>query len=223
MQCFFASHNLWMKYTIYFLSVNIYFAFANISLSTYNQLYIAFKLITIFAETIKSAKFLQTGYNDAKSIGGAPVRVLKKYPNRRIYDPETSKFVTLVEVRQMVIDRQPIQIIHSKTGNDLTRSVLMQIIAEMEVEGHESLLTNRILEELIRFYGDKMVAMIGPYLEQQILQSLAAQDQLRDQFTQAFSTPYASTEQTIKKMVEQYQAFAGKVSPAPTPVDDDDK
>ena len=149
------------------------------------------------------------------------MRVLKKYPNRRIYDPETSKFVTLVEVRQMVVDRQPIQIIHSKTGNDLTRSVLMQIIAEMEVEGHESLLTNRILEELIRFYGDKMVAMIGPYLEQQILQSLAMQDQLRNQFTQAFSTPYASTEQTIKKMVEQYQAFTDKVSPAASPADDD--
>ena len=151
------------------------------------------------------------------------MRVLKKYPNRRIYDPETSKFVTLVEVRQMVIDRQPIQIIHSKTGHDLTRSVLMQIIAEMEVEGHESLLTNRILEELIRFYGDKMVAMIAPYLEQQILQSLAMQDQLRNQLTQAFSTPFASSEQTIRKMLEQYQAFTGKISPAPPPSDDADK
>jgi len=151
------------------------------------------------------------------------VRVLKKYPNRRIYDPETSKFVTLSEVRQMVIEREPIQIIHSKTGNDLTRSVLMQIIAEMEVEGHESLLTNRILEELIRFYGDKMVAMIGPYLEQQILQSLSIQDKLRDQFSQAFTTPYASTEQTIQKMVEQYQAFAGQAAPTTTPETDEDK
>ena len=143
------------------------------------------------------------------------MRVLKKYPNRRIYDPETSKFVTLSDVRQMVIECEPIQIIHSKTGNDLTRSVLMQIIAEMEVEGHESPLTNRILEELIRFYDDKMVAIIGPYLEQQILQSLSIRDKLKDQLSQAFTTPYASTEQTIQKVVEQYQAFTGQVAAKP--------
>jgi polyhydroxyalkanoate synthesis repressor PhaR len=142
------------------------------------------------------------------------VRLLKKYPNRRIYDTETSQFVTLAEIRQMVIDRIPIKIVHSKTDSDLTRSVLMQIITEMEADGHESLLTNRILEELIRFYGDKMMAMLGPYLEQQILQSIAAQDQLREQFSKAFSQPYPSPEQVIKNMVEQYQAFIGQAAPA---------
>ena len=104
------------------------------------------------------------------------MRILKKYPNRRIYDTRTSQFVALAEIRKMVMERESIQVVHSKTGKDLTRSVLMQIITEMEAEGHESLLTNRVLEELIRFYGDKMVAMMGPYLEQQILQSLASQD-----------------------------------------------
>jgi polyhydroxyalkanoate synthesis repressor PhaR len=128
------------------------------------------------------------------------VRLLKKYPNRRIYDTETSQFVTLAEIRQMIVDR--------------IRSVLMQIIAEMEADGHESLLTNRILEELIRFYGDKMMAMLGPYLEQQILQSIATQDQLREQFSKAFSQPYPSPEQAIKSMVEQYQAFIGQAVPA---------
>lgn len=141
------------------------------------------------------------------------MRLLKKYPNRRIYDTETSKFVTLAEIRQMVIDRIPIQVVHSKTGNDLTRSVLMQIIAEMEADGHESLLTNRILEELIRFYGDKVMALLGPYLEQQILQSIATQDQLREQFSKAFSQPYPTPEQAIKNMVEQYQAFTGQTTP----------
>jgi polyhydroxyalkanoate synthesis repressor PhaR len=142
------------------------------------------------------------------------VRLLKKYPNRRIYDTETSKFVTLAEIRQMVIDRIPIKIVHSKTESDLTRSVLMQIIAEMEADGHESLLTNRILEELIRFYGDKVMAMLGPYLEQHILQSIATQDQLREQFSKAFSQPYPSPEQAIKDMVEQYQALIGQTAPA---------
>jgi len=155
------------------------------------------------------------GYNDRKSNGDFAVRLLKKYPNRRIYDTETSKFVTLAEVRQLVIDREPIQIIHSKTEKDLTRTVLMQIIAEMEAEGHESLLTNRILEELIRFFGDSMVAMMGPYLEQQILQSLAAQDKLREQFSKAFTQPYPTPEQAIKGMIEQYKEFTGKTSSTP--------
>jgi polyhydroxyalkanoate synthesis repressor PhaR len=139
------------------------------------------------------------------------MRVLKKYPNRRIYDTEASKFVALAEIRQMIIDRESIQVLHSKTGEDLTRSVLMQIITEMEQEGHASLLTNRVLEELIRFYGDKIVAMMGPYLEQQILQSLASQDQIREHLTKAFTQPYPTPEQAIKSMIEQYQVFTGQV------------
>ena len=144
------------------------------------------------------------------------MRVLKKYPNRRIYDTQTSQFVALAEIRQMIIDRESVQVVHSKTGENLTRSVLMQIITEMEQEGHASLLTNRVLEELIRFYGDKIVAMMGPYLEQQILQSLASQDQVREHLTKAFTQPYPTPEQAIKSMIEQYQAFAGQVPPAAT-------
>jgi len=153
------------------------------------------------------------------------MRILKKYPNRRIYDTQTSQFVALAEIRQMIIDRETIQVVHSKTGDDLTRSVLMQIITEMEQEGHASLLTNRILEELIRFYGDKVVAMMGPYLEQQILQSLASQDQIREHLTKAFTQPYPTPEQAIKTMIEQYQVFMGQMpppaaGPANEPADD---
>ena len=141
------------------------------------------------------------------------MRILKKYPNRRIYDTQTSKFVALADIRQMIVDREPIQVVHSKSGEDLTRTVLMQVITDMEQEGHESLLTNRILEELIRFYGDKVVAMMGPYLEQQILQSLASQDQIREHLTKAFTQPYPTPEQAIKSMIEQYQAFTGQMPP----------
>jgi polyhydroxyalkanoate synthesis repressor PhaR len=145
------------------------------------------------------------------------MRLLKKYPNRRIYDTKTSQFVALAEIRQMIVDRESIRVVHSKTGEDLTRSVLMQIITEMETEGHESLLTNRILEELIRFYGDKIVALIGPYLEQQILQSIAAQDLLRENLTKAFTQPYPAPDQAIKQMVEQYQQFAAGLAPKAEP------
>ena len=139
------------------------------------------------------------------------MKLLKKYPNRRIYDTDTSKFVTLADVRQMVVEREDVQIIHSKTKKDLTRSVLLQIISEMEEEGHDSLLTNRILEELIRFYGDSMVAMMAPYLEQQILQYLSTQDKLREQFKNAFTQPYPTPEKAIRKMVEQYQTLTGQI------------
>ena len=141
------------------------------------------------------------------------MRLLKKYPNRRIYDTKTSKFVALAEIRQMVIDRESIQVVHSKTDEDLTRSVLLQVITDMESEGHASLLTNRVLEELIRFYGDKVVEMMGPYLEQQILQSLASQDLIREHLANAFTQPYPTPDQAIKQMVEQYQKMTGQVPP----------
>jgi len=141
------------------------------------------------------------------------LRTLKKYPNRRIYDTKTSQFVTLSDIRLMVAEREELSIVHSKTGVDLTRSVLMQIITEMEAEGHESLLTNRVLEELIRFYDDKMVAVMSPHIEELILQSLTVQDQLRQQFTSALSQPYPTPEEALKYMVEQYQELTGQKPP----------
>jgi polyhydroxyalkanoate synthesis repressor PhaR len=131
------------------------------------------------------------------------LRLLKKYPNRRIYDTELSQFVTLADVRQLVIDRTPFQVLHSKTGKDLTRSVLLQIISELEEEGHESLLTNRVLEELIRFYGERMVGLMAPFLEGQIIQYLAAHDKMRGQFQKAFSKPFLSPERVLRQVLEQ--------------------
>ena len=153
-------------------------------------------------------------YNEFQSFGKNVVRLLKKYPNRRIYDTQNSQFVTLADIRQMVVERQAIQVVHSKTGNDLTRSVLMQIIADMESEGHESLLTNRVLEELICFYGDKMVAVVSPHLEKMVLQSLAVQYQIREQFTSAIAQPYPTPEQAINYIMEQYQELTGEKPPA---------
>jgi polyhydroxyalkanoate synthesis repressor PhaR len=141
------------------------------------------------------------------------LRQLKKYPNRRIYDTETSSFITLADVRKLVLNREPFRVVHSKTGEDLTRVILLQIISEMEEEGHESLLTNRVLEELIRFYGDRMVGLMAPFLEQQILKTLAAHDQLRQQWNKALSLPFASPEKAIRKMVAQYAAMAEKLRP----------
>jgi polyhydroxyalkanoate synthesis repressor PhaR len=104
------------------------------------------------------------------------VRILKKYPNRRLYDTEKSEYVTLDDVRKMILGKDPVKVLDSKTGKDLTRSVLLQIISEQEAEGHEPLLTNRVLEQVVRFYGDSMQNVLSRYLEQSIMTFLEQQE-----------------------------------------------
>ena len=104
------------------------------------------------------------------------MRILKKYPNRRLYDTQQSEYVTLDDVRKMILGKDPVKVLDSKTGKDLTRSVLLQIIAEQETEGHEPLLTNRVLEQVVRFYGDSMQNVLSRYLEQSIMTFLEQQE-----------------------------------------------
>src|SRR4029434_892892 len=94
------------------------------------------------------------------------VRILKKYPNRRLYDTEKSEYVTLDDVRKMILGKDTVKVLDSKTGRDLTRSVLLQIIAEQEAEGHEPLLTNRVLEQVGRFYCDRMQVALCAHVTQ---------------------------------------------------------
>lgn len=104
------------------------------------------------------------------------MRAFKKYPNRRLYDIEESKYVTVEDIRKIILKGESISVVDSKTEKDLTRTVLMQIISEQEGEGHEPILTNRVLEQLIRFYGDAMQSIVGRYIEQSIMTFLEHQD-----------------------------------------------
>jgi polyhydroxyalkanoate synthesis repressor PhaR len=107
------------------------------------------------------------------------MREFKKYPNRRLYDIEESKYVTVEDIRMIVLEGQSIKVVDSKTEKDLTRTVLMQIISEQEGEGHEPILTNRVLEQLIRFYGDALQSVVGRYIEQSIMTFMEHQDRYR--------------------------------------------
>ena len=91
-------------------------------------------------------------------------RVLKKYPNRRLYDTRTSSYITLVDVKQMVLDGQDFVVRDAKTGEDLTRSILLQIILEEETGG-VPMFSSAMLAQVIRFYGHAMQGMMGSYLE----------------------------------------------------------
>ena len=107
------------------------------------------------------------------------MRQFKKYPNRRLYDIEESKYVTVEDIRKIILKGESITVVDSKTEKELTRTVLMQIISEQEAEGHEPILTNRVLEQLIRFYGDSMQSVFGKYIEQSITTFLDQQERYR--------------------------------------------
>lgn len=109
---------------------------------------------------------------------------LKKYPNRRLYDMTDSHYVTMDDVRKLISAGESIEVEDGKSGADITRGILLQILAEQEAEGHESVLTNRVIEQLIRFYGDQMGGVVGRYIEQSILTFLEHQDQLRSHLRQ---------------------------------------
>lgn len=111
-------------------------------------------------------------------------RLLKKYPNRRLYDTSASQYITVEDVRKLIVKGDSITVEDSKDGKDLTRSILLQILAEQESEGHEPVLTNRAIEQLIRFYGDRLGGMVSRYIEQSILMFIDHQDQLRTRMRQ---------------------------------------
>ncbi len=106
---------------------------------------------------------------------------IKKYPNRRLYDLTDSQYVVLEDLRKLIVLGESIAVEDSRDGSDLTRSVLMQILTEQEADGHEPILTNRALEQIIRFYGSQVSALASRYIEQSIRAVIEHQDQLRTQ------------------------------------------
>src|ERR1041385_677539 len=97
-----------------------------------------------------------------------PVRLIKKYPNRRLYDTKTSSYITLADVKQMVHKQEDFQVVDAKSGEDLTRAILLQIILEEESTGGLPMFSSDLLSQLIRFYGNAMQGMMGTYLEKNI-------------------------------------------------------
>ncbi|NJM32588.1 MAG: polyhydroxyalkanoate synthesis repressor PhaR [Limnobacter sp.] len=92
-------------------------------------------------------------------------RLIKKYPNRRLYDTQTSSYITLGDVKQLVLDNESFQVVDAKSGEDLTRSILLQIILDEETCG-APIFTSNMLSHIIRFYGNAMQNIMGPFLEQ---------------------------------------------------------
>ncbi|HQT80775.1 MAG: polyhydroxyalkanoate synthesis repressor PhaR [Ferrovum sp. 37-45-19] len=111
------------------------------------------------------------------------VRLIKKYPNRRLYDTETSSYITLTEIKQLVIDQAEFQVLDARTNQDLTRSVLMQIILEEE-SGVSPFFTADMLSQMIRSYGNTMQGFMGNYFEQGMKAFVELQKKVQDQSLQ---------------------------------------
>jgi polyhydroxyalkanoate synthesis repressor PhaR len=109
-----------------------------------------------------------------------PVRLIKKYPNRRLYDTQTSTYITLADVKQLVLDHENFQVVDAKSGEDLTRPILLQIILEEEAAGMP-MFSAPMLSQVIRFYGNAMQGMMGSYLEKNIQAFIDIQSKLQEQ------------------------------------------
>jgi len=115
------------------------------------------------------------------SLGSSePERIIKKYPNRRLYDTETSTYITLADVRQLVMKSARFVVRDAKTGEDLSRSILLQIILEEE-SGGAPMFTEAVLANIIRFYGNAMQSFMGAYLEKNVQSFMDLQVKMSEQ------------------------------------------
>ncbi|MFN4325098.1 MAG: polyhydroxyalkanoate synthesis repressor PhaR [Azonexus sp.] len=116
-----------------------------------------------------------------------PVRLIKKYPNRRLYDTKTSAYITLGDVKDLVLKFEAFKVVDAKTGDDLTRSILLQIILEEETGG-VPMFSSELLSGFIRFYGSTMQGMLGKYLENNMKTFVDFQQKLQDQSRSIYGT-----------------------------------
>ena len=133
-------------------------------------------------------------------------RVIKKYPNRRLYDTASSSYVALADIKQLVMHNTPFRVVDAKSGEDLTRSILLQIILEHESEG-SPILTELVLANIIRFYGHAMQGHMGAYLESNLQSLMMMQSKMGHQSQNIVSQ---MQEQMQKQTAQFLNAFGLK-------------
>ncbi|PJK14301.1 polyhydroxyalkanoate synthesis repressor PhaR [Lysobacteraceae bacterium NML07-0707] len=135
------------------------------------------------------------------------MRIIKKYPNRRLYDTDISSYITVEDVRQLIMDGEEFEVRDAKSGEDLTRQVLLQIISEQEQSG-QPLLSNQLLSQLIRFYGDSLQGFMGNYLERSMQLFLEQQNQFRQQLGGMMGqNPWTILNQMAERNMEMWGQF----------------
>jgi len=129
-------------------------------------------------------------------------RVIKKYPNRRLYDTVESRYITLVDVRRLVMDKVDFVVIDKKSQEDITRSILLQVIAEQEHTA-DPLMSQDFLSQCIRSYGGTMQSVVGSYLDQSMKLFLSQQQQMRERIK---SSPVLDPLSAVANLTQQNYA-----------------
>ena len=129
------------------------------------------------------------------------MRTIKKYPNRRLYDTANSGYITLADVKQMVLEGIEFQVVDAKTGDDLTRPILLQIILDEEAGGMP-MFSSEMLSQMIRFYGSAQQTIMGQYIEQNVQAFLAIQKKLQDQAKQVYGDKMMLTPELWKQFMQ---------------------
>jgi len=138
-------------------------------------------------------------------MGVMKERVIRKYANRRLYDPSESRHLTLEEVRQAIVAGDKVRVEDAKTGADLTRSILLQIIVEREEAGRP-LLSAELLEQLIRFYGGAMQDFLATYLERSVGAFVDQQERFQDQVLEMMKeTPMGALSQLAEQNLNTWK------------------
>ena len=145
-------------------------------------------------------------------------RIIKKYPNRRLYDTEVSRYVTLENVRNLVLREIPFQVRDARTNEDLTRSILLQIIMEQEADG-EPMFSEQVLAKIIRSYGDSVQGMMASYLERSLNLFIEQQAKMQDQMkTVMGSDPLSMMREITERNLSIWQEMQeGLIRAAATP------
>jgi polyhydroxyalkanoate synthesis repressor PhaR len=136
------------------------------------------------------------------------IRIIKKYPNRRLYDTAISSYITLADVKLLVLESEPFQVVDAKTNEDLTRSILLQIIAEEE-DGGQPIFTTGLLSQIIRFYGNSMQRMLSNYLEKSLEVFVDQQRVVREQARSLMDTnPMALMTQIAERNLNMWKTMS---------------
>jgi polyhydroxyalkanoate synthesis repressor PhaR len=147
----------------------------------------------------------------------AKLRVIKKYPNRRLYDTEISSYITIEDVRQLVIDGETFEVRDAKTGEDITRSVLLQIIAEHEEHG-QPMFSTTLLSQVIRFYGDSLQGFMGSYLEKSLQTFLDQSQQFRSQLNSLIGqSPWTMLNDMTERNLEIWKSMQARMMQGTAP------
>ncbi len=154
-------------------------------------------------------------------------RLIKKYANRRLYDASQSRHITLDDIRGLIVKGEKIRVVEDKTGHDITRHILLQVIAEQEQFGRP-ILSTTVLESIIRFYGNSMQGFLASFLEKSVETFLHQQDNVQAQISKIVShTPLATmadlTRSNLEALAKVQESMLSALLPKRDKRDDDEK